>query len=94
MPVPGLRIGNSSSAAADALADTGFRIGNSSASGVLGIGIGAEMVPRIDLWRDLARLAVEPDFPNMLGMLSAVDGDRRRGYAERGGSRERVGRGG
>jgi hypothetical protein len=48
----------------------------------LGIGIGAEMVPRIDLCRVLARPAVEPDFPNILGMAvgagcrAGIDGDR------------------
>jgi hypothetical protein len=45
-------------------------MGNSSSSGVVGIGIGAEMVPRIDLCRvlALARPAVEPDLPKILGM--------------------------
>ena len=74
MLAPGVRIGNSSSAVTDALADPGFRIGNSSSSGLLGIGIGAEMVPRIDLCRVLARPAVEPDFPKILGMSDGVGG--------------------
>jgi hypothetical protein len=88
IPVPGLRIGNSSSVAIDALADPGFRIGNSSSSGVLGIGIGAEMVPRMDLFRGLARPAVEPDFPKMLGMAAGARCrsvvEERRGYGETG----------
>lgn len=74
MLAPGVRIGNSSSAVTDALADPGFRIGNSSSSGLLGIGIGAEMVPRIDFCRVLARPAVEPDFPKILGMSDGVGG--------------------
>jgi hypothetical protein len=65
-------MGNSSSAVTDALADPGFRIGNSLSSGVIGIGIGAEMVPRIDLCRVLARAAVEPDFPKILGMSAST----------------------
>jgi hypothetical protein len=77
IPVPGSRIGKSSSSsgATDVFAEPGFRIGNSSSSGDFGIGIGAEMVPRIDLCRDLARPAppaVEPDFPNILGMVAGV----------------------
>jgi hypothetical protein len=67
MPAPGCRIGNSSSRFAAAFAEPGFRIGNSSSSNPVGIGIGAEMVPRIDLLRPgLARLAA-PDFQR-LGM--------------------------
>ena len=81
MPVPGCRIGNSSSTA---FADPGLRIGNSSSSSssrTLGIGIGAEMVPRIDLRPGLAR--PEGDF-HRLGMVirsfSALqDGYRREG---------------
>jgi hypothetical protein len=46
-----------------------FRIGNSSSPNVLEIGIGPEMVPRIDLRPGLARPVVEPDFPKMLGMV-------------------------
>jgi hypothetical protein len=38
----------------------------------MGIGIGAEMVPRMDLCRVLARPAVEPDFPKMLGMAAGA----------------------
>jgi hypothetical protein len=89
--VPGKRIGNSSSAAVDALADPGFRIGNSSSTGLVGIGIGAEMVPRMDLCRVLARPAVEPDFPKILGMAvgagwrSVKGGDRVMGKEEEGG---------
>jgi hypothetical protein len=74
MATPGARIGKSSSAVVDVLEDPGFRIGNSSSSGLLGIGIGAEMVPRMDLCRVLARPAVEPDFPKMLGMAGGVGG--------------------
>ena len=59
MPAPGCRIGNSSSTVVTAFAEPGFRIGNSSSSRVLCMGIGAEMVPRIDLLRPgLARPAV------------------------------------
>lgn len=49
-------------------------MGNSSSSGLVGIGIGAEMVPRIDLCRvlALARPAVEPDLPKILGMAVGV----------------------
>lgn len=81
-PVPGFRIGNSSSAV-DSFATPGLLVGNSPPFGGLGIGIGAEIVPRIDLCRGLARPAVEPDFPNMLGILvgaagkPAGDGDGR-----------------
>lgn len=65
---PGERIGNSSSAARDALADPGFRTVNPSSMGAAGIGMGAEMVPRMDLCPDLERPTVEPDFPKMAGM--------------------------
>lgn len=92
IPVPGLRIGNSSSAFIDALADPGFRNGNSSSSRVIGIGIGLEMVPRIDLRPALARPAVEPDFPNLLGMLIGAD-YRSAGCGELAGrEKEKVGR--
>jgi hypothetical protein len=67
MPAPGCRTGNSSSGFVAAFAEPGFRIGNSSSSNPVGIGIGAEMVPRIDLLRPgLARLTA-PDFQR-LGM--------------------------
>lgn len=96
IPVPGVRIGNSSSAVIDALADPGFRIGNSSSSGLLGIGIGAEIVPRIDLCRVLARPAVEPGFPKMLGMLMVRTGGRLVVYGRQsfGGTGSRAGEGG
>jgi len=78
MPVPGFRIGNSSSGEVKAFAEPGFRIGNSSSSIALGIGMGAEMVPRMDfgagLRPGLAR--PEPDFQSV-GIVALRDGQRR-----------------
>ena len=71
MPVPGFRIGNSSSGEVKAFADPGFRIGNSSSSMELGMGMGAEIVPRMDLGAGFgAGLArPEPDFQRV-GMVT------------------------
>ena len=55
MPVPGFRMGNSSSTIVAAFIELGFLMGNSSSSGAPCIGIGADMVPRIDLRPGLAR---------------------------------------
>jgi len=49
MLVPGRRMGNSSSLDVIATLEPGMRIGNSSSSAA-GMGIGPEMVPRMDLW--------------------------------------------
>jgi hypothetical protein len=67
MPVPGLRIGNSSSFDVVAMPVPGTLIGNSSSSTALGIGIGPEMVPRMDLWPVFGRPAFEPLF--QIGMV-------------------------
>lgn len=58
--MPGWRMGNSSSGEVMALEEPGFRMGNSSSpsSRAVGIGIGADIVPRIDLRPDLVRLAL------------------------------------
>lgn len=68
-PVPGLLVSKSSSAVTVVLIDMRFWKGKSPPTGDVGIGIGAEIVPRMDLCRDLARPRVDPDFPNRLGMV-------------------------
>jgi hypothetical protein len=75
IPVPGFRIGNSSSGEVKAFAEPGFRMGNSSSSIALGIGMGAEMVPRMDFGAGLrAGLArPEPDFQSV-GMFGCETG--------------------
>jgi len=55
-----------------------FWKGKSPSVGDVGIGIGAEIVPRMDLCRDLARPRVDPDFPNRLGMMNRYEDSRRR----------------
>lgn len=75
MPVPGFRIGNSSSGEVKAFAEPGFRMGNSSSSMALGMGMGAEMVPRMDFGAGLgAGLArPEPDFQSV-GIVACETG--------------------
>lgn len=72
--LPGLRIGNSSSSVVVAMPVPGFRIGNSSSSIRLGMGIGADILPRMDWWPDFGRpdfgrLALEPDFHRLTFMV-------------------------
>jgi hypothetical protein len=70
MRAPGLRIGNSSSGNVVALIDP-VRIGNSSSSIGFGIGIGADIFPRIDgCWPDLGRR--EPDLGLDLNRLTLI----------------------
>lgn len=57
--------------------DPGNLIGNSSSSGVEGMGMGADIVPRIDFCPGLARPAVGPGLPGLPKRLGMVAG---RGY--------------
>ena len=74
MPVPRRRIGNSSSAVLVAIPVPGFRMGNSSSSVGLAMGIGPDILPRMDWWWLLGRGAWPLDLKRLTFMLARARG--------------------
>lgn len=88
MLVPGLRIGNSSSFTAVAKLDPPeLRMGNSSSIG-LAIGIGPDILPRMDAWAVAGRRVLGLDFQR-LGMVSLSPTYKINGEVRPGGGEEK-----